>query len=71
MGAENTFAEDLVDYEPMRGALQPILDNVWRHCEANGTRGRTVTLKVKFSDFTSITRSRSVPATIDGRAALD
>ena len=71
VGAENTFAEDLVDYEPMRDALQPILDKVWRHCEVHGTRGRTVTLKVKFSDFTSITRSRSMTANIDGRDALE
>ena len=71
VGAENTFADDLVDYEPMREALHPILDKVWRHCEVHGTRGRTVTLKVKFSDFTSITRSRSVPATIEGRDMLE
>ncbi len=71
VGAENTFADDLVDYEPMREALQPILDKVWRHCEIHGTRGRTVTLKVKFSDFTIITRSRSAAATIDGRDALE
>ena len=71
VGAENTFAEDLVDYEPMREALQPILDKVWRHCEVHGTRGRTVTLKIKFSDFTSITRSRSVIGPIDGRDALE
>ena len=70
VGAENTFPEDLVAYEPMREALQPILDKVWRHCEVHGTRGRTVTLKVKFFDFTIITRSRSVPATIVGRDAL-
>ena len=71
VGAENTFADDIVDYEPMREALQPILDKVWRHCEVHGTRGRTVTLKVKFSDFTSITRSRSVGATIAGRDSLE
>ena len=71
VGAENTFSEDLLEYVPMHEALQPILDKVWRHCEANGVRGRTVTLKVKFSDFTTITRSRSVPATINGRDALE
>ena len=71
VGAENTFATDLAEYEPMREALQPILEKVWRHCDVTGTRGRTVTLKVKFSDFTTITRSRSVAATIDGRDALE
>jgi len=41
--------------------LQPSIDKVWRNCENKGSRGRTVTLKVKFSDFEIITRSRSVP----------
>ena len=71
VGAENTFAKDLVDYEPMREALQPILDKVWRHCESTGVRGRTVTLKVKFSDFSIVTRSRSAAASIDSRDALE
>ena len=71
VGAENTFAQDLRDYEPMREALQPIVDKVWRHCEAHGTRGRRVTLKVKFSDFTILTRSRSLAAAVDSRDALE
>ena len=71
IGAENTFAEDLVEYEAMREALQPILDKVWRHCEATGIRGRTVTLKIKFSDFSIITRCRSAAVTIHSRDALE
>ena len=71
IGAENTFATDLIDFEAMREALQPIIDKVWRHCETHGDRARTVTLKVKFSDFSSITRSRSTPSMIDDRADLE
>ena len=71
VGAENTFAADLSGYEPMREALQPIIDKVWRHCETNGIRGRTVTLKIKFSDFSSITRSRSVAGEIGDRNDLE
>lgn len=71
VGAENTFAEDLTDFEPMRAALQPIIDKVWRHCVAHGVRGRTVTVKVKFSDFTQITRSRSGPRLIESRERLE
>jgi DNA polymerase-4 len=41
----------------MVSELQPLIDKVWRHCEDKGTRGRTVTLKVKFADFELITRS--------------
>jgi DNA polymerase-4 len=55
----------------MREALQPILDRLWRHCEAAGVRGRTVTLKVKYADFQLTTRSRSLTNPIAGRAELE
>ena len=71
VGAENTFPQDLTEHEPMREALQPIIDKVWRHCDVHGTRGRTVTLKVKFSDFSLITRSRSTLRPIGDRDALE
>jgi DNA polymerase IV len=60
VGAENTFSQDLADYEALAAELQPLIEKVWRHCETTGARGRTATLKVKFSDFELITRSRSV-----------
>jgi DNA polymerase-4 len=71
VGAENTFSRDLHALEPMREALQPIIAKVWRHCQANGIRGRTITLKVKFADFQQITRSKSVGETIDSLADLE
>jgi DNA polymerase-4 len=60
VGAETTFSQDLADYEALEAELQPLIEKVWRHCETTGARGRTATLKVKFSDFELITRSRSV-----------
>jgi DNA polymerase IV len=60
IGAENTFFTDLTEFEEMVSELQPLIDKVWRHCEDKGTRGRTVTLKVKFADFELISRSRTV-----------
>jgi DNA polymerase-4 len=71
IGAENTFARDLHTYEPMRDALEPIIAKVWRHCQATGIRGRTVTLKVKFANFQQITRSKSVGDAIDSLADLE
>jgi DNA polymerase IV len=59
VGAETTFSQDLRDYEALATELQPLIEKVWRHCETTGARGRTATLKVKFSDFELITRSRS------------
>jgi DNA polymerase-4 len=69
VGAENTFSQDLADYEALAAELQPLIEKVWRHCETTGARGRTATLKVKFSDFELITRSRSV-AVIDSASDL-
>jgi DNA polymerase IV len=69
VGAETTFAQDLADYEALAAELQPLIEKVWRHCEITGARGRTATLKVKFSDFELITRSRSV-AVIDSASDL-
>ncbi|WP_440639794.1 DNA polymerase IV [Bradyrhizobium sp. PUT101] len=70
-GAENTFSSDLTEFDAMVAELQPLVDKVWRHCEATGNRGRTVTLKVKFSDFEIITRARSVSAPVDNRDDLE
>jgi DNA polymerase-4 len=71
IGAENTFSVDLFTFEDARDALIPIIDKVWSHCENSGTRGRTVTLKIKYADFQQITRSHSVHGVIDGRMALE
>lgn len=49
--AENTFSVDPFTFEDARDALAPIIDKVWRHCESSRTRGRTVTLKIKYADF--------------------
>ncbi len=70
-GSEHTFAEDLTTEAELVAGLAPAINTVWGHCEASGTRGRTVTLKVKFADFRQITRSRTGPAPVASRAALD
>jgi DNA polymerase-4 len=71
IGAENTFEKDLESFEEMKVVLEPIMDKVWWHCEQTGMRGRTVTLKVKFSDFQQITRSRTLPGYVESRSGLD
>jgi DNA polymerase IV len=71
IGAENTFPTDLFAYEAARAALREIIDKVWQHCERTGSRGRTVTLKVKFSNFRQITRSRSAEVQIGTRSEID
>jgi len=71
VGAENTLAVNLESLKAASNALQPIIDKLWRHCEKANIRGRTVTLKVKFADFTIITRSRTMASAIDSRIEVD
>jgi DNA polymerase-4 len=71
VGVENTFPADLVSYEAACDALREIIDQVWGHCEGSGIRGRTVTLKVKFSNFQQITRSRTGQMEIRSRSELE
>jgi DNA polymerase IV len=70
VGAENTFLEDLRSFEAMCSALLPLAAKVWRHCEGANVRGRTVTLKVKYSDFQTVTRSQTFAAPIAREAEL-
>ena len=70
VGAENTFSRDLTGLDDMRAELDPLVDKVWAYCDGTGTRGRTVTLKVKFADFQIITRSRSRLVAISDRSTL-
>ena len=58
-------------FEEMKAALQLIIDKVWRYCEQTSVRGRTVTLKVKFSDFHQITRSRTQTGYVENRLGLE
>jgi len=39
--------------------LKPLAEKVWRYCEAQGISGKTVTVKIKYSDFAQVTRSRT------------
>jgi len=70
VGAENTFSTDLSEFDAMAAELEQLIDKVWRHCESTGSRGRTVTLKIKFADFEIITRSRSSPSAVESRDDL-
>lgn len=71
VGAEDTFSQDLHAFEPAREGLQPLIEKVWGYCEANGIAAKTVTLKVKYADFSQITRSKTLPAPLPAIADLE
>ena len=61
VGAENTFSEDLTDPADMLEQLQYLTEKVAAHVQKGQTAGRTLTLKIKFHDFTQTTRSKTLP----------
>jgi DNA polymerase-4 len=56
VGAERTFAQDLLRWE-LPGALEDVLARALRRLARHGGGARTVTVKVRLSDFTTLTRS--------------
>lgn len=61
LSAEDTFPYDLTDPAEMNEALEKIAQVVYKRLEHYQLKGKTVTLKIKYSDFRIITRSRSFP----------
>lgn len=60
MGHEETFSSDILDPETAKKELLSLANRVARRLRRNGLEGRTVTLKVKYSDFKRITRSHTL-----------
>ena len=60
VGGERTFAQDISSGALLRETLETIVDIVWERIERASARGRTVTLKLRFSDFSLRTRARSL-----------
>ena len=69
-GSETTFAEDLTEPARIEAGLIEMADDVWGWCEKAGRSGRTVTVKIKWSDFKQSTRSQSFPRMLDTRDQL-
>lgn len=65
IGAENSFAEDLSDKETILQELEEIARTLHKRIEKHQAAGRTLTLKVKFSDYQQITRSRTFTSGIN------
>ena len=71
VSAERTFDIDYVEPEDLRRELSRVAGYAWQRIERSEVQGRTVTLKVKFGDFSMITRSRSLPAPVPDFAAFE
>ena len=69
-GMERTFARDVSDREELRLILYEFCEEVSYELRHRALRGRTVTLKARFWNFRTITRSRTVELPINGGKQL-
>lgn len=59
LAAEDTFAYDLTELQDMELKLEQLAEIVHERLKKKNLSGRTITLKIKYSDFKQITRNRS------------
>lgn len=63
---ETTFARDVTDREALRRTVSQLADEVGARARREGFAGRTVQVKVRYPDFRTITRSRTLPEPTQG-----
>ena len=68
--AERTFAEDVTDREVLLTVLRDQVEEVVASVKAAHDRGRTVTLKLRYADFTTVTRAMTLEAPTDQASAV-
>lgn len=65
IGAERTFEADIDDPEEILAQILDLSNKVAKRLRAANYFSRTITIKVRFADFTSVTRSKSLPSSTD------
>jgi DNA polymerase-4 len=70
VGHEETFARDHHSLDTLRREAVRLSDSVGARLRAHALAGRTVTIKVRFHDFRTITRSTTLSGAVDGGAAI-
>jgi DNA polymerase-4 len=64
-GREDTLARDEVNLPTLHAHIERLATSVAKSLRRAGKQGRTITLKLKYANFRSITRSKSLPVRLD------
>ncbi|PVW15249.1 DNA polymerase IV [Marixanthomonas spongiae] len=70
LAAERTFSENISSEVYMLERLETIAEEVERRLTKNNVAGKTITLKIKYSDFTLQTRSKTLPFYISSKSLM-
>lgn len=67
---ERTFDHDVADIAQLRAALARMAEELCDSLEAHGRHGRTIGIKVRLDDFSTVTRARTLPEPTSDRATV-
>lgn len=70
IGGEQTFEKDVEEIPELRDRMLRVIDRMWNDVEKRNTEAKTVTLKIKFLDFETITRSRTQDFYLDSKQQI-
>jgi DNA polymerase-4 len=70
ISTEETFERDVTDRDVLHAELRRQADSVAAHLQTSGLSARTVTAKLRYTDFSIRSRSTTLPAPIDEAARI-
>ncbi len=71
LGAETTFSEDYSDKDVLVAKLEHVAQSVAKRLAKSGGNPKTITVKIKYADFTQITRSKTINGGINTPRQID
>ncbi len=70
ISSETTFVHDVHDQAELRATLHELAEDVGRRVRKSDLRGKTVSIKLRWSDFTTLTRQVTLPQGVDDDASI-
>ena len=70
ISSETTFAQDLTDWREMNRELQALAEDVADQLKRKELRARTITIKVRYKNFKTVTRSHTAEYFTDSRVDI-
>jgi DNA polymerase IV len=70
VSTERTFDTDIADLERLEGVLREMSRELCESVQRRGRRGRTIAIKVRLDDWTTVTRARTVEAPTNDTALV-
>ncbi len=71
VGAENTFSESVFSSAEIKERLLKIAATCWSRYDKTGAKAHTINIKVKFDDFSQITRSKTLSQPVETSSVFE